>query len=632
VNRETLDRWCERAIVGLVLAILIFGPLATGAVRAQDFLIIQGATALVMALWAARFWISPRPRLLWPPICWGVLAFTLYAIGRYLTAEIEYLARQELIRVLVYMFLFFAILNNLHRQETIQILVFSLVFLAMGISCYAIFQFMTNSNRVWSYYTPYFHRGSGTYISPNHLAGFLEMVLPLGLAYTLASRLKSLPRIFLGYASLVVLGGIAVSLSRGGWLATIFALAIFFSLLLLHRTYRLPALVVLIALVGLTAYVGRNAVIVRDRIERIFASGRLDDDMRFSLWRPATRLWLDHPWFGAGPAHFDVRFAEYRPVEVQMRPDRVHNDYLNTLADWGAVGLALVLAVVALLMAGVVKTWNFVRGTASDLGNKSSNKFAFVIGASTGVAAILVHSVVDFNMHIPANAILLICLMALLSSHLRFATERYWIGAGIWIRSLATVLLVAGLVFLCMQGTHRAIEARWLDRAETLDQNPPAQAACLERAFQADPHNGETAYGIGEALRLQSFYGGDDWQQLASNSITWYKRGFELNPYDRYSALGCGTSLDWLGNHDEAWPWFQKANALDQNGYYTAAKTGWHYIQVQDYPAAKFWFERSLHLQYATNDIALSYMPIVNRILMDSATNDLRSKLLFPKP
>src|ERR1035438_4573135 len=120
MNREVLDRACERGILGLMLAILVFGPLATGAVRVPDFLIIQGLTLGVMFLWTARLWLLPKKKLLWPPICWAVIAFTLYAIGRYLKADIEYVARQEMIRALIYAFLFFAILNNLHRQESMQ--------------------------------------------------------------------------------------------------------------------------------------------------------------------------------------------------------------------------------------------------------------------------------------------------------------------------------------------------------------------------------------------------------------------------------------------------------------------------------------------------------------------------------
>src|SRR5439155_7027 len=202
MNRSILDKWCERGILRLVLAVLVFTPLAFGG-RPQppagfflDFLLVdtfqvaQWLMVGVIALWGLRLWLDPRPQLLWPPICWAVLAFSVYAVARYLTADIEYVARQEFIRILVYSFLFFAVVNNLHRQESVQVISLTLVFLGMAISCYAAVQFLTDSTRVWHVYTQYEHRASGTYICPNHLGGFLEMLLPLGLAYTIASRLK----------------------------------------------------------------------------------------------------------------------------------------------------------------------------------------------------------------------------------------------------------------------------------------------------------------------------------------------------------------------------------------------------------------------------------------------------------
>ena len=142
----------------------------------------------VLALWGARLWLNSRLHLLWPPVCWAVAGFTLYSIGRYLTADIEYVARQELTHILVYAFLFLAILNNLYRRESAKIIVSTLVFLAMAISVYAGYQFLTHSTRVWHFPVPPMTFGaSGTYISRNHLGGFLEMLLPLGLG-VLANR------------------------------------------------------------------------------------------------------------------------------------------------------------------------------------------------------------------------------------------------------------------------------------------------------------------------------------------------------------------------------------------------------------------------------------------------------------
>src|SRR6266496_6602324 len=102
MDREQLDSWCEKGVLGLVLAILAFSVLAFGAARPQGFVVVQWIAVVLLGIWSLRFLINPKHRLLWTPVCWPVLAFILYAIARYWKADVAYLARQELVRVLVY--------------------------------------------------------------------------------------------------------------------------------------------------------------------------------------------------------------------------------------------------------------------------------------------------------------------------------------------------------------------------------------------------------------------------------------------------------------------------------------------------------------------------------------------------
>ena len=327
-------------------------------------------------------------------------------------------------------------------------------------------------------------------------------------------------------------------------------------------------------------------------------TAELDLAVRLDIWTAAEQMWRDHFWWGVGPAHYDYRFREYRPESVQMSPDRAHNDYLNLLADWGAAGGIIVLAGMVTFGAGLRKTWKYVRPAENDFGRGMSNRFAFFLGASAGLLALAVHSVVDFNLHIPANAILGVTLLALLSSNLRFATERHWLGARLPVKMLATLALVAGVAYLSCQGWRRGHEAVWLARAEQSPVYSPAQAANLKKAFDVEPMNFETAYNIGEAYRMQSFDGGQNYEDLAKTAMQWYARGMKLNPHDGYNYLRYGMCLDWLEKHDEAGPYFNRADALDPNGYYTAANIGWHYVQAGDYAAARPWLERSLRLEW----------------------------------
>jgi O-antigen ligase len=628
MDSEKIDRWCERGILGLVLFVLVLGPLALGATRPLAFLFIQGATVLAVLLWVVRLWANPRSLVLWPPVCWAVVAFLGYAVFRYYTADVEYTARQEVIRIVVYGGLFFVILNNLHRQESIRVISMAMIGLAAAISVYAIYQFATDSPKVWHIVKPdnYMKRGGGTFINPNHLAGMLELILPIALAYVLIGRFSHVTKVILAYLSLLILIGIGVTVSRGGYIATGLMMGVFFGVLLFQRDYRRPSIVMLVLLIGAGAMFLQKAKQSHYRFEGLFRDGKLAD-VRFSLWQPAYAMWQDHFWTGTGPGHFDHRWREYRPETVQLRAQYVHNDYLNTLADWGLIGGLLVLSVWMLFYFGVFKTWPHVQRAPNDLGTKKSNKAAFVFGASVGLVGLLMHSMVDFNMQIPSNAILAVALLALVTAHLRFATEKHWVSRGLPVNLAVTVAALSGAVFLAFFLVPKAREHGWLKQAQQPDVPVEHKVAALKKAFEVEPQNFETAHRIGEIRRLQSWEGNDDYVERAEEAALWLKRSLELNPYDAFVFVRYGMCLDWLDRAEEATPYFQRAVELDPNGHFTAAYMGWHHVQLGDYSTARTWFKRSLSISYGVNNVmARSYLEII-----DARMREVASPLSLPR-
>jgi O-antigen ligase len=632
MDAETFDSWCERGMLGLVLLILVIGPLALGAVTTPGLLVLQGLTALVLLLWTVRVWINKSYRVLWTPLCYAALLFIVYAIVRYrmVIAEggVEHLARQELIRVLIYSSLFFAILNNLSRQESTQLITVTLLILGATISLYAVYQFITKSDRILMFAQPVIYRGraSGTYICPNHLAGLLEMILPLGLAYTLTGRFKPATKVFLGYASLAIFAGIAVTVSRGAWLAIGVSLLVLFGVLMRQHGQRLASVLFLALLLGGAVYFVKNLSILQKRVDITYGQigGEKVETTRLGIWRPAVEMWKDHFWWGVGPGHFDQRFRAYRPDDIQMRPLYAHNDYLNTLADWGTAGMLLVAAGLALLFYGVVRGWKFVK-RANDLTTKLSNRSAFVLGSAVGLLAILLHSMVDFNMQIPANAILAVTLAALLTSHVRFATERYWVKAG-WIgKPLMTLVCIAGAVYLGWDGTLRAREHVLLQRAAKAE-DFPGQLEALKAAHMVQPNNFETTYEIGETLRLASWRGLESYHSQAEEALEWFERGMELNRFDPYNHLRYGMCLHWLDRPGEAAPHFRRALELDPRSYYMMAHMGWHHFQLGEYNEAKSWFEKALfqahwHPDYRFKqyETARYYLDVIGRMPLPEA-------------
>jgi len=617
MDRDILDTWLERGILALVLGILVFAPLATGAVRAVDFVVVEALTVAALGLWVARFWLNPSHRVQWPPICWAVVAFLAFVIIRAWQADVEYVARTELARLAVYTSVFLLVLNNLHRQETTRIVTYVVIGLGVLLSVYAIYQFAAKYNRVWAFERPphYNGRGSGTFICPNHLAGYLEMLVPLALASVFLGRANHVIRVVMGYAALVMLAGIAVTLSRGGWIATSLSMFLFFGLLLRYRTYRrwvLPAIAVFAVGVCVFMYRSKEAQL---RVDRMFELGQKHDiSIRASVWRGTVELWHDHFWLGAGPGHFDVRFPAYRPLEVQSRPEWAHNDILNALADHGVAGAALIAAAIICLYVGALRSWRFVHRAESDLAGKRSDRAAFVFGSALGLAALLLHSPIEFNFQIPANALTAVVFMALLTSHLRFATGRYWVTPHLLGRVLATALGLAAIWFLGHQGLVRWRESSLLSQADKAS-TTEAYFKALEAAHSVEPTNPDTVYRLGEARRQQSWQGDERYREYAWQAMHWFDLGMRLNPYDPYPYLRYGMCLDWLGRHAQAAPFFRHARNADFNNYYVVALQGWHQMQIGNFLSAKGWFQRSLKIKWYANSLATSYLEIVNRQL-----------------
>jgi O-antigen ligase len=628
-TRKNLDWWCERGILTLVLGMLVFAPLAFGAVDMWAFLVVQAAAAVVFVLWGVRLWLNPRSKLLWPPLAWVVLAFMAYGIACYLTADIEYVARQETIQVLLFGFLFFAALNNLRGQEEISAVSATLITTGTVIACYAVAQLMHNTNQVWNEISPYVGRASGTYISSNNLACLLAMLLPLALAYLLVGKVHIVTRVLLIYAAVALAAGLAVTFSRAGWLAAAAGIILLLGILLGHGNHRLKAVLLLLVMLAgggyLTShYLSKTVGYMRRVAAPDEAVGlQVVDaswDSRRMLWLSAERMWADHPWFGVGPAHFDYRFREYRSENMQSRPDRVHNDYLNLVADWGAVGGVIILAGMGVFIFWLKQTWPHVRRDENDFGSGQSNRFAFFLGATCGLAALAVHSAMDFNLHIPANALVGVTLLALVASNARYATERFWFRPGRPLKLALSVALGVVVIYFAAQTSRLGGEAQWLAKADTLPNFSPERAAALEKAFACEPENFATAYEIGECYRIESLNGGDNYPALGQKALDWYARAIRLNPHDGYSYLRTGMCLDWLGRHAESEPAYRAAELRDPNGYFMLANIGWHYVQIGDYAAAEEWFKRSLTLEGNNNDIARNYLAICEARLADKAS------------
>jgi tetratricopeptide (TPR) repeat protein len=200
---------------------------------------------------------------------------------------------------------------------------------------------------------------------------------------------------------------------------------------------------------------------------------------------------------------------------------------------------------------------------------------------------------------------------------------------------VTSLVLLAVIGYLGGQSWRRGQEYFWLERAARArvvqkSAFSPAEVALLERAYAAEPMNFETACTLGEAFRIQSFVGAENCGELATNALTWLERAMRLNPHDATAPLRSGMCLDWVDRHAEAGPYFDRAAALDPNGYYTVAYVGWHYVQLGNYAAARPWFELSRRLEWKDNPMAETYLQLSQTRLLEAATNTSPLRIQYP--
>jgi O-antigen ligase len=607
MDRSRFDLWSDRIIAGLLFGVVVAAPLLMGALRPNDFFWIEVLTACACSVSAMRLLLIRNVQLFVPPIFWLALAFAAYAIARYWTADLEYVARKELLWVLTYLMIFFLALNHLRDSRRVTALFVILLVVGMGMSLFALRQHITGTNQVWNVIRPsYTFRGSGTFIYPNHFAGFLELLLPFGIAALFLGPFSPKVKLVIAYCAIWLVIGLYVSLSRAGWIAALLGFLILLPLILRNRKAQGWGFAVFIVLLvaGLSWELKTRSI--QGRFETMTGTNPITDmSMRRSIWKAAWSVWRQEPVFGAGPGHFDYRFRPYRDPIMQMRPGRAHNDYLDVLADWGIAGAVSLLLCLALFFWTAAREWWRIFTHPNEA--PSARKLITIAGI-IGLSCILAHSWVDYQMHVPANAILALVTLAAVLGQLQEAESgtRKLLNKS---RFIAVGFLIIITTSIGSQASKSWREQKLLDRATA--QAGPEKIATLKRAFELESTNFETAYWIGECYRLWSWEGGDDYIQLANEAMQWYSKAAALNPYDPYAPMRLGMCLDWLKRSDEAEPYYRRALELDPKNHIVLAHFGWHYFQTGNYKESWRYFVDSYSLNFTDNDMAIAYFKLL---------------------
>ncbi|WCB95995.1 hypothetical protein DSM104299_04749 [Baekduia alba] len=193
-------------------------------------------------------------------------------------------------------------------------------------------------------------RASGTAGDPNELAAALVIGFALGAAFVVNRHIDVRARLGAGFVALLCLAGIAATLSRGGLIGL--AIAGMVAIVVGGRWRgRVVAAAFGVALLAITYFAVFASSDARDRVlVSNGGSGRID------LWTIGLRMFDAHPIRGIGTGQYITSSVHYllRPGAFERgdliltAPKIAHNTYLGTLAELGAVGLALFLAIVVM--------------------------------------------------------------------------------------------------------------------------------------------------------------------------------------------------------------------------------------------------------------------------------------------
>jgi O-antigen ligase len=240
----------------------------------------------------------------------------------------------------------------------------------------------------------------GPYVNHNHYAGLMEMLVPILLVLSLTRLAGEKERMAAGVAAAIMIGTVFLSGSRGGMLAIFVELAFFAVVLLGQR--RNPRIVVgavvfAVVLVGLLTWLGGKELTSRVSSISTEARTELSGGTRLSIDRDALRMFGNKPVFGWGLGTFPVVYPQYRSFYTNFFVNEAHNDYLQLLAEMGLLGFgAMVWFIIVLYRSAMPKIANWT----SDVSG------AVTLACTLGFTGILVHSLLDFNLQIPANAAL----------------------------------------------------------------------------------------------------------------------------------------------------------------------------------------------------------------------------------
>jgi len=308
----------------------------------------------------------------------------------------------------------------LRRKSQVKALAWVFCAYGFAVAMFALMQGIASNCKLYWLRTP--QSGGwiyGPYVNHNHYAGLMEMLTPIPLVICLVGGVRGPRRTLAALAAAVMASTIFLSGSRGGMAAFAAQMVLLAGFLITRGKNRRATLalgVFLVIALGLLAWLGGGELL--DRVASIHNAVRteLSEGMRLTIDRDALKMFAQKPLLGWGLGAFPEVYPQFSTLATNLAVGMAHNDYLQLLVEMGALGFATLLWFLLTLFYSALKKLK--------RGPPNANT-AVTLAATLGISGILVHSFVDFNLQIPANAALFYVLCVVAAMEPRFGRPHH---------------------------------------------------------------------------------------------------------------------------------------------------------------------------------------------------------------
>jgi O-antigen ligase len=290
----------------------------------------------------------------------------------------------------------------------------------------------TQQNAEVGFGLPLLRRDSGfaQFVNKNHFALLMEMALGLVTGLVFGGGVKRDRILFYVSAAAVMWTALVMTSSRGGLFST-FGQLVFLATVLLWFRFRnrkhlrggrpmlslapVAALstLALIAVAASALWLGGDLLVTR--LESLSGEIRSEANdphagvRRREVWQATLELIKAHPVAGSGFGAYQVAITRFHDGSGKWTPEAAHNDYLELVASGGVIGVLIFACFVVV----------FAKRIRLQLKQPDPTRRAACLGALTGIVGVAAHSVVDFGLHVTANAVVFMVLIVVATTNLQ---------------------------------------------------------------------------------------------------------------------------------------------------------------------------------------------------------------------